>query len=102
MDEYGYSEVMLLAQNAADAADAGDWEESTSWWGQTEYRIWDFTNYIDFYNILKYNVFTREQMKKAGATKASHMDEFMLGLKMAAKHSNDLARASLYSELLWI
>jgi len=95
LDEYGYSEVMTYAGYSRDAAEAGDWELSTYWWGQTEYRLWDFTNYIDFYNILLYNVWD-----SAGKTaRMSHMDEFMFGLKMAAKHNETIAK-KLTPELL--
>ena len=78
---------MEYANNAKNAADEGNWEDSTYWWGQTEYKIWDYTNYIDFYNILLYEGWTREQRLKQFIT---GMDEFKFGLQLAAKTSNFL------------
>jgi serine carboxypeptidase 1 len=91
LDEYGYTEVMEYANNAAAAAAAGDWEESTDWWAQTEYRIWDLTNYVDFYNILQYEGWTREQRLARGGVKPGR-DEFGFGLERAARTNESLAQ----------
>ena len=53
-----------MAQACKAAADAGDWHTATDLWRETEYIIWDYTNYIDFYNVLKYVVFDSSDTKQ--------------------------------------
>ena len=42
------------ATRCKEAADEGDWVRSTQLWYATELIVWQLTNFIDFYNILKY------------------------------------------------
>ena len=54
LDEDDLQQVQTVANQAAEAAASGDWVRSTQLWVATELVIWQLTNYIDFYNILKY------------------------------------------------
>lgn len=70
LDEKDQATVDFYAYAAKDAADAGNWQLSTDLWAITELVIWDLTNYVDFYNVLKYVTFEKE----AVAVKKEHFD----------------------------
>ena len=54
LDEHDLGQVNALASQCKDAADRGDWVLSTQLWAATELLIWNLTNFVDFYNVLKY------------------------------------------------
>ena len=54
LDEADYAKVDEVAQSCKDACDAGNWTLGTELWYQTELVVWRWSNFIDFYNILKY------------------------------------------------
>lgn len=76
-----------VATRCKEAADEGDWVRSTQLWVATEIVVWELTNYIDFYNILKYvNVDLRE------------LDEFVANNETSASYE-DLKREFLRKKL---
>lgn len=82
VDETGFTAIMNAATNAEEAANNGQWTQSTVWWARTEGVVWDYTNRVDFYNILKYDVPALHR----------HEDEFYFGLKYAAQNNKTLAK----------
>ena len=63
-----------MAYACKDAADAGDWHLATDLWRETEYVIWDLTNYVDFYNVLKYVIFENkfDEKRQSMMTERDH------------------------------
>ena len=62
MDEACYDSIMIAAAECAVAASRGEWTESTSLWRATQRVVSPCTNYVDWYNIMKFNVRTGKNM----------------------------------------
>ncbi|ELT93094.1 hypothetical protein CAPTEDRAFT_53367, partial [Capitella teleta] len=67
VDEPGLADITTEADKCSVAVDEERWHDATTAYRQTQYAVNRRSNYVDFYNILKYRVFSRkeETMKRA-------------------------------------
>lgn len=56
LDSVGFAAVQTAAEKTKEAFDQGRYTESTSLWSETEGVIADYTDNVNFYNILQHNV----------------------------------------------
>ncbi|CAD5119652.1 DgyrCDS8246 [Dimorphilus gyrociliatus] len=68
VDETGRDEIQRVAEQSEQAALQGRWRESTQFWRATQRAVNEHTNYVDFYNILKFRVFSQNEKKPTGVS----------------------------------
>ena len=61
VDQPCHDKIMVVANSSRDAADRDDWRNSTDLWAKTQGEVNRCTNYVDFYNIMKFRVFSRKK-----------------------------------------
>jgi len=66
IDNQQYNELLKTANSCQNAAANGDWRESTQIWGQMEGQIADYTNNVDFYNVLTFDGLPGAQQSDSG------------------------------------
>ena len=60
-DEPGLARIQAAAERAKEAADDGEWVTATQRWRETQFAVNAETNFVDFYNILKYRIFSQDK-----------------------------------------
>ena len=81
LDEKDQEQVDQVAFACKQAADQGNWQLATDLWAETEYVIWDHTNFVDFYNVLKYVTFSDNTKREL----YQREDEYKLARKQAVQ-----------------
>ena len=58
MDERGDAAILEAATKCKEAVARGQWQKATEFWRKTQMVLDSHSNYVDFYNVLKYRMAT--------------------------------------------
>ena len=61
VDEPGLASIQTEAEKSLSAVLEGRWQDATDYYRTTQYAVNAASNYVDFYNILKFRVFSKGQ-----------------------------------------